>query len=132
MEMIYSTQSAWTEDYLNENQSLESDQSLTKRRAPFVPFVLRNRTGCKLCFGTLTTSPTKAAGNAERQTIGRSKSLLDAVQAWREVEAGEEVPMKFESRDKMRHKVAVNFRMKSVTPVGQSCRRILDLTFLSS
>ena len=105
MEMIYTTKSAWTEDYLRDNQSVEGGQSVTRKRAPFVPFLLRNKTGCALSFGTLTTSPAKAVGSVDNQEIGRRKSQVQSVQSWREVEADDEVPVTFESRDKMRHKV---------------------------
>ena len=105
MEMIYTTKSAWTEDYLQNNQSAEGGQSATRKRAPFVPFLLRNKTGCKLSFGTLTTSPAKAVSNFDYQDISRRKSLVQSVQSWREVSADNEVPLIFESRDKMRHKV---------------------------
>ena len=103
MEMIYTTKSAWTEDYLNESQFAEGNQSAARKRAPFVPFLLRNKTGCKLWFGTLTTSPAKAVGNADRQD--RKKSTMESFQSWKEVKEDDEVPMTFESRDKMRHKV---------------------------
>ena len=116
LEMIYSTKSSWTEDYLKDNQSAlgesstdvskESRTSLAKKRAPFVPFLLRNRSGCPIRFGTLITSPTKAVGNADPKADDiRKRSYTEAMHSWREVTADEEVPVRFESRDKMRHKV---------------------------
>lgn len=109
MEMIYVTKSAWTEDYLNDNQSPDGGQTVTRRRAPFVPFVLRNKTGCTLWFGTLTTSPARAVGNMEKRDSSRKRSTMDTVQSWRDVKAEDEVPVTFESRDKMRHKVKFPF-----------------------
>ena len=112
--MIYSTKSAWTEDYLKDNQITQTDENgqiqgqsyLAKKRAPFVPFLLRNKTGCALWFGTLTTSPAKAVGNSELRGDGNRRiSAVENIQSWKEVLPDQEVPVRFESRNKMRHKV---------------------------
>ncbi|KAL0583751.1 Vacuolar protein sorting-associated protein 13D [Plecturocebus cupreus] len=42
----------------NKNSS-ETEVKTPKRRQPFVPFALRNHTGCTLWFATLTTTPTR-------------------------------------------------------------------------
>lgn len=36
-----------------------AEMKTPKRRQPFVPFALRNHTGCTLWFATLTTTPTR-------------------------------------------------------------------------
>lgn len=36
-----------------------AEMKTPKRRQPFVPFALRNDTGCTLWFATLTTTPTR-------------------------------------------------------------------------
>lgn len=36
-----------------------ADVKLSKRRQPFVPYALRNHTGCTMWFATLTTTPTR-------------------------------------------------------------------------
>eukprot|EP00794_Sanderia_malayensis_P015340 gene15340-16917_t len=115
LEMINSTKSAWTEDYLNDNSTQSEDsqvamlddrQPMTKKRAPFVPFLLRNKTGCALRFGTLTTSPAKAVNNADSGLIrdGRKNSVFESIDTWNEVKPENEAPISFESRSKMRHK----------------------------
>jgi hypothetical protein len=38
---------------------LTAEVKTPKRRQPFVPFALRNHTGCTLWFATLTTTPTR-------------------------------------------------------------------------
>ena len=38
---------------------LTAEMKAPKRRQPFVPFALRNHTGCTLWFATLTTTPTR-------------------------------------------------------------------------
>lgn len=39
---------------------VSADMKLSKRRQPFVPYALRNHTGCTLWFATLTTTPTRS------------------------------------------------------------------------
>lgn len=36
-----------------------ADVKPSKRRQPFVPYALRNHTGCTMWFATLTTTPTR-------------------------------------------------------------------------
>ena len=37
-----------------------ADVKLSKKRQPFVPYALRNHTGCTMWFATLTTTPTRS------------------------------------------------------------------------
>ncbi|XP_063799608.1 intermembrane lipid transfer protein VPS13D isoform X1 [Pseudophryne corroboree] len=88
-----------------------------KRRQPFVPFALRNHTGCTLWFATLTTTPTRAAlshsGSPEVVSDGDRNFLDDAhnVSQWREVLPGEEIPFEFETREKLRHRHTHDLRI---------------------
>ncbi|KAM9299302.1 intermembrane lipid transfer protein VPS13D [Gastrophryne carolinensis] len=88
-----------------------------KRRQPFVPFALRNHTGCTLWFATLTTTPTRAAlshsGSPEVVTDGDRNFMDDAhnVSQWREVLPGEEIPFEFETREKLRHRHTHDLRI---------------------
>ncbi|KAM4703144.1 intermembrane lipid transfer protein VPS13D [Rhinophrynus dorsalis] len=88
-----------------------------KRRQPFVPFALRNHTGCTLWFATLTTTPTRAAlshsGSPEVVPEGDKNFLDDAhnVSQWREVLPGEEIPFEFETREKLRHRHTHDLRI---------------------
>ncbi|KAE8593143.1 hypothetical protein XENTR_v10019000 [Xenopus tropicalis] len=88
-----------------------------KRRQPFVPFALRNHTGCTLWFATLTTTPTRAAlshsGSPEVVPDG-DKNLIDDthnVSQWREVLPGQEIPFEFETREKLRHRHTHDLRI---------------------
>ncbi|MBZ3873811.1 Vacuolar protein sorting-associated protein 13D [Sciurus carolinensis] len=88
-----------------------------KRRQPFVPFALRNHTGCTLWFATLTTTPTRAAlshsGSPGVVPEGNGAFLDDAhkVSEWREVLTGEEIPFEFEARGKLRHRHTHDLRI---------------------
>ncbi|XP_012887376.1 PREDICTED: vacuolar protein sorting-associated protein 13D [Dipodomys ordii] len=88
-----------------------------KRRQPFVPFALRNHTGCTLWFATLTTTPTRAAlshsGSPGMVPEGNGAFLDDThnVSEWREVLTGEEIPFEFEARGKLRHRHTHDLRI---------------------
>nr|XP_006005250.1 PREDICTED: vacuolar protein sorting-associated protein 13D [Latimeria chalumnae] len=80
-----------------------------KRRQPFVPYALRNHTGCTLWFATLTTSPTRVAlahSGSPTHIQEENGTVLDDthVSQWREVLPGEERPFHFEAREKQRHR----------------------------
>ncbi|XP_044138116.1 LOW QUALITY PROTEIN: vacuolar protein sorting-associated protein 13D [Bufo gargarizans] len=88
-----------------------------KRRQPFIPFALRNHTGCTLWFATLTTTPTRAAlshsGSPEVVSDGDRDFLDDAhnVSQWIEVPPGDEIPFEFETREKLRHRHTHDLRI---------------------
>nr|XP_023697192.1 vacuolar protein sorting-associated protein 13D isoform X3 [Paramormyrops kingsleyae] len=88
----------------------QMDVKLSKRRQPFVPYALRNHTGCTMWFATLTTTPTRVAlshsGSADSISDSHGPGLDDThnVSQWREVLPGEEIPFEFEAREKLRHR----------------------------
>ncbi|XP_040843870.1 vacuolar protein sorting-associated protein 13D isoform X2 [Ochotona curzoniae] len=100
-----------------EHQIYAREVKTPKRRQPFVPFALRNQTGCTLWFATLTTTPTRAAlshsGSPGVVPEGNSSFLDDAhnVSEWREVLTGEEIPFEFEARGKLRHRHTHDLRI---------------------
>uniref|UniRef100_A0A4W3GI10 Vacuolar protein sorting 13 homolog D n=1 Tax=Callorhinchus milii TaxID=7868 RepID=A0A4W3GI10_CALMI len=87
-----------------------AESKMPKRRQPFVPYALRNHTGCTMWFATLTTSPTRVALSHSRspgyipETSGTVLDDMHNVSQWQEVLPGEEVPFKFEAREKLRHR----------------------------
>ncbi|XP_067095428.1 intermembrane lipid transfer protein VPS13D [Osmerus mordax] len=87
-----------------------ADVKLSKRRQPFVPYALRNLTGCTMWFATLTTTPTRVAlshsGSADSISDVHGPGTDDThnVSQWREVLPGEEIPFEFEAREKLRHR----------------------------
>ncbi|XP_069096842.1 intermembrane lipid transfer protein VPS13D isoform X1 [Pleurodeles waltl] len=94
-----------------------ADIKAPKRRQPFVPFALRNHTGCTLWFSTLTTTPTRAAlsysGSPGEVPEGNRTFIDDAhnVSQWLEVLPGEDIPFHFEVRDKLRHRHTHDLRI---------------------
>uniref|UniRef100_A0ABI7ZML2 UBA domain-containing protein n=1 Tax=Felis catus TaxID=9685 RepID=A0ABI7ZML2_FELCA len=78
IDQYVSTKESWMADYCKQDKEIDSTTSedwmgssvdppcfgqtevkTPKRRQPFVPFALRNHTGCTLWFATLTTTPTR-------------------------------------------------------------------------
>lgn len=136
IDQYVSTKESWMADYCKQDQEIESATSedwmgssvdppcfgqtevkAPKRRQPFVPFALRNHTGCTLWFATLTTTPTRAAlshsGSPGLVPEGNGTFLDDAhnVSEWREVLTGEEIPFEFEARGKLRHRHTHDLRI---------------------
>ncbi|XP_047441039.1 vacuolar protein sorting-associated protein 13D isoform X3 [Mugil cephalus] len=93
-----------------EQQIHSRDVKLSKRRQPFVPYALRNHTGCTMWFATLTTTPTRVAlshsssADSISDVHGPGTDDTHNVSQWREVQPGEEIPFEFEAREKLRHR----------------------------
>ncbi|KAG7472195.1 hypothetical protein MATL_G00106290 [Megalops atlanticus] len=132
LEQYSTTKSSWLADYCKEKVEEQPTQSaaalswmgssvdppnfgqtdvkLSKRRQPFIPYALRNHTGCTMWFATLTTTPTRVAlshsGSADSisDTHGPGTDDTHNVSQWREVLPGEEIPFEFEAREKLRHR----------------------------
>ncbi|XP_059944975.1 intermembrane lipid transfer protein VPS13D isoform X1 [Mesoplodon densirostris] len=136
IDQYVSTKESWMADYCKQDKEIDSTTSedwmgssvdppcfgqtemkAPKRRQPFVPFALRNHTGCTLWFATLTTTPTRAAlshsGSPGVVPEGNGTFLDDAhsVSEWREVLTGEELPFEFEARGKLRHRHTHDLRI---------------------
>ncbi|XP_026189006.1 vacuolar protein sorting-associated protein 13D isoform X2 [Mastacembelus armatus] len=129
LEQYATTKSSWIADYCNEEEqnpqaspplpwmgssvdppSFSQNVKLSKRRQPFVPYALRNHTGCTMWFATLTTTPTRVAlshsssADSISDLHGPGADDTHSVSQWREVLPGEEVPFEFEAREKLRHR----------------------------
>lgn len=130
LEQYSTTKSSWLADYCKEEEQApqssaalpwmgssvdppcfgQTDVKLSKRRQPFVPYALRNHTGCTMWFATLTTTPTRVAlshsGSADSISDVHGPGTDDThnVSQWREVLPGEEIPFEFEAREKLRHR----------------------------
>ncbi|XP_028848635.1 vacuolar protein sorting-associated protein 13D isoform X2 [Denticeps clupeoides] len=130
LEQYSTTKTSWLADYCREDESPaqssaalswmgssvdppsfgQTDVKLSKRRQPFIPYALRNHTGCTMWFATLTTTPTRVAlshsGSVDSisDTQGPGADDTHNVSLWREVLPGEEIPFEFEAREKLRHR----------------------------
>nr|XP_046254049.1 vacuolar protein sorting-associated protein 13D isoform X1 [Scatophagus argus]XP_046254050.1 vacuolar protein sorting-associated protein 13D isoform X1 [Scatophagus argus]XP_046254051.1 vacuolar protein sorting-associated protein 13D isoform X1 [Scatophagus argus] len=129
LEQYNTTKSAWIADYCKEDEqtpqsspplpwmgssvdppSFGQNVKLSKRRQPFVPYALRNHTGCTMWFATLTTTPTRVAlshsssADSISDVHGQGADDTHNVSQWREVLPGEEIPFEFEAREKLRHR----------------------------
>uniref|UniRef100_A0A3Q3FFG1 Vacuolar protein sorting 13 homolog D n=1 Tax=Labrus bergylta TaxID=56723 RepID=A0A3Q3FFG1_9LABR len=129
LEQYNTTKSSWIADYCKEEEqspqsspalpwlgssvdppSVGQNVKLSKRRQPFVPYALRNHTGCTMWFATLTTTPTRVAlshsssADSISEVHGTGTDDTHNVSQWREVLPGEEIPFEFEAREKLRHR----------------------------
>ncbi|KAK3737381.1 hypothetical protein QZH41_011519 [Actinostola sp. cb2023] len=129
--MIKQTISSWTEDLYgtttpndarlcDSNDSLESpvhrpdsNNSTTstgsgphRKRAPFVPYAIKNNTGCVVVFRTISTTPSRVIITSTGLKLTQHDNDADKMSDWREVPAGCETPFEFSSREKMRHKAS--------------------------
>uniref|UniRef100_A0A8C6VUL5 Vacuolar protein sorting 13 homolog D n=1 Tax=Nothobranchius furzeri TaxID=105023 RepID=A0A8C6VUL5_NOTFU len=100
-----------------------ADMKLSKRRQPFVPYTLRNHTGCTMRFATLTTTPTRVAlshsNSADSISDIHSSGNDDShkVSLWREVLPGEEFSFEFEAREKLRHSFVDSVKATAETQI---------------
>lgn len=90
---LYATVSSnWTEDYQH--------QKVDKRRAPFVPFLVKNETGSSLWFSTILSNNEDLV---RQQKQGGDIQQKDGT-SWIKVASGCEQPFSFEGRGKLRHR----------------------------
>uniref|UniRef100_A0A672L9C3 Vacuolar protein sorting 13 homolog D n=1 Tax=Sinocyclocheilus grahami TaxID=75366 RepID=A0A672L9C3_SINGR len=130
LEQYSTTKTSWLADYCKEDEQSpqssaalswmgssvdppsfgQTDMKLSKRRQPFVPYALRNHTGCTMLFATLTTTPTRVAlshsssADSISDVHGPGTDDTHNISQWREVLPGEEIPFEFEAREKLRHR----------------------------
>ncbi|EDV24211.1 uncharacterized protein TRIADDRAFT_57473 [Trichoplax adhaerens] len=116
LETIKNTQQTWVDEF-NKFKSAISNNPATntskqvkenRRRAPYIPYILRNRTGCSLHFATITTAPLSFSNTAA--TYGQSGIIRKQVTydqsedlTWIPVGIEEDIPFTFEHREKFRH-----------------------------
>ena len=91
VELYQMVKTNWTEDYYH---NAGGQTRTSRRRAPFVPFALKNDTGSDVRFCTQTRM-------AASQFAARQPAQED--EGWKRIGAGETLPFSFEVRGKMRH-----------------------------
>ncbi|RLU23666.1 hypothetical protein DMN91_003872 [Ooceraea biroi] len=106
VELVQLVKHNWTQDYYLSNGDLVVDKPALKaqvyrRRSPFIPFALKNETGCKLWFKTFiaTADDTIDVG----KTSSQARNVTKKDDTWIEVLPGRTTPFTFEVRGKLRH-----------------------------
>nr|XP_018896804.1 PREDICTED: vacuolar protein sorting-associated protein 13D isoform X1 [Bemisia tabaci] len=105
IELYSSVKENWYQEYnSNQNTLDDSDKAASpvsyRRRAPFIPFALKNQTGSKLWYTPIlanTDSDWNLETSPELQALEENRS-------WLCVEPGATVPFSFEMRAKVRHR----------------------------
>lgn len=91
MEIYQTVKDNWTQDYYSSSSS-----TAIMRRAPFVPFAIKNETGMRLHFTTFVATPGSSIGGHEIVNKGSKE--------WRVVDPGEIVTFSFtQTQSKQRH-----------------------------
>ncbi|XP_078044296.1 vacuolar protein sorting 13D isoform X1 [Augochlora pura] len=118
IELIELVKNNWMQDFystslkdVNLNKLVVNGQAY-RRRQPFIPFALKNETGCNLWFKTIiaTTNDTKDVGPNFKQ-----KNVFQKDDTWIEVVPGGTVPFTFEGRGKLRHHATHSVRRHQIT-----------------
>ncbi|KAL8611447.1 hypothetical protein ACOMHN_014502 [Nucella lapillus] len=108
LELYDQTKGSWTEDYLTQNREDQKkqkrDEGVQQRRSRFIPYVIRNDTGCPLWFMTATSTPSSLPG--ERATSRQQRDAASYIKGsgWEKVDPSESRPFHFHRREKLRHK----------------------------
>lgn len=105
VELVQLVKHNWMQDYYLSNGGTAAGRPATRsqlyrRRSPFIPFALKNDTGCRLWFKTFiaTTDDTIDADKSSR-----AKNVSNKDDTWIEVSPGDTTPFTFEERGKLRH-----------------------------
>lgn len=105
-ELYYIVKDNWMQDLNKDPVSSNSKQPSTstgyRRRAPFVPFELKNDTGSVLYFTTLISEMDKSF---------KSPDYMQPNERWVKVGVGETAPFSFKARDKLRHRDSHKMKM---------------------
>jgi vacuolar protein sorting-associated protein 13D len=120
LETLKRTKSRWSEEYSKFSQQVQPHQQRRRGRAHFVPFILRNNSGCHLQFATSVLVPSKVSrgddnggvlslavaslrsASTRRSSIKQSMGSVTTSQ-WTSVAPGEECPFGYETHKKQRH-----------------------------
>ena len=125
VDLYQETFKRWTEDFyglLKASDSVtgstlveaEAELAFTsglRRRMPFVPFELRNKTGVPLWFATITCAPDKFTSTSGGMTF---RPEFVNTGDWRKVAPDQAFPFTFEDRSKQRHRNTRELRVHQV------------------
>ena len=112
----------WGEDYYSGVEAAEDSSQLTltpRRRTPFVPFALKNQTGCALVFHCRVVA---ADGGKQMR---HEEEAQDRERVWLRVTDGETVPFTFEQgRTKARHQSSRQHQLHQIVVRVEGWREI--------
>ncbi|XP_033365082.1 vacuolar protein sorting-associated protein 13D isoform X2 [Bombus vosnesenskii] len=130
IELIELVKNNWMQDFYSTsskevNMTKASNGQGYRRRMPFIPFALRNETGCKLWFKTIiaTADDTKNVGQNFKAQNDFQKD-----DTWLEVLPGDTVPFTFEGRGKLRHHATHTVRRHQITVLVDGWRPVDPVT----
>lgn len=104
-DLYYIVKDNWMQDLYKDTASGTKQLATTtgyRRRAPFIPFELKNDTGSVLFFTTLISEMDKSL---------RNRDYMQPNERWVKVAPGETVPFSFKARDKLRHRDSHKMKM---------------------
>ncbi|XP_029047151.1 vacuolar protein sorting-associated protein 13D isoform X1 [Osmia bicornis bicornis] len=131
VELIELVKNNWMQDFysisnkdVNVNKATGNGTAY-RRRMPFIPFALKNETGCKLWFKTIiaTADDTKDIGQNFK-----SKNVFQKDDTWLEVVPGDTIPFTFEGRGKLRHHATHTVRRHQITVLIDGWRPVDPVT----
>ncbi|XP_032690797.1 vacuolar protein sorting-associated protein 13D isoform X2 [Odontomachus brunneus] len=106
VELVQLVKHNWTQDYYLSNGPVSATAKLAtkgqwyRRRSPFVPFALKNDTGCSLWFKTFIATAGDAMDSGKNF---QRKNSVRKDNTWIEVTPGDTTSFTFEGRGKLRH-----------------------------
>ncbi|KAL0131079.1 hypothetical protein PUN28_002577 [Cardiocondyla obscurior] len=131
VELVQLVKHNWTQDYYLSNGNTIVGKSVTtgqiyRRRSPFIPFALKNETGCRLWFKTFIATADEIidVNKASSQT----KNILDKDDTWIEVTPGDTTPFTFEERGKLRHHATHIVRRHQITVLVEGWKPVDPVT----
>ncbi|XP_072751576.1 intermembrane lipid transfer protein Vps13D isoform X2 [Anoplolepis gracilipes] len=107
VELVQLVKHNWTQDYYLSNDSAIIGKPATRgqvyrRRSPFVPFALKNDTGCRLWFKTFIAIADDMI-DIGKTSFQAKKDVSSKDDTWIEVTPGGTMSFTFEGRGKLRH-----------------------------
>ncbi|XP_065212498.1 intermembrane lipid transfer protein Vps13D isoform X2 [Planococcus citri] len=107
IDLYKNVKEAWVQDLYNPKERIETESNRQsgisgyRRRSPFVPFALKNETGCLLSISTSVAAGNCSLVSSPESTHG---TRMEEDSVWHTVTSGETIQFSFGERDKHRHR----------------------------
>ncbi|XP_048240313.1 vacuolar protein sorting-associated protein 13D-like isoform X2 [Haliotis rufescens] len=141
LEQYHLTKGNWTEDYLKDNRDSMKSQvkdsvspsslpssKLLRRRLPFIPYTIRNDTGCDLWYITAISSPSNEPGMNDTGNVQSYDNAYIQASDWKRVTTGESKPFYFHRREKLRHKKTHGMHINQLLVTVAGWQRLTPIT----